>query len=179
MFVKPSPPSGAPVAISAMQVAFAAHADQKRKYTGDPYTSHLAEVAGIVAAATGSDEAVSIAWLHDTIEDTATSFEDLHGIFGLRIAASVVTLSDLETVGNRAARKAAARVRLAAAPPMVQTIKVADIISNTSSIVLHDPKFARVYLPECVALLNVLAKADSRLLKMAWNQISKTSLEAA
>lgn len=32
---------------------------------------------------------------------------------------------------------------------------------------------------ECVALLNVLAKADSRLLKMAWNQISKTSLEAA
>lgn len=53
----------------------------------------------------------------------------------------------------------------------VQTIKVADLISNTSSIVRHDPKFAVVYLDEARQLLDVLTRADPRLLAMAREQI--------
>ncbi|KCB25989.1 hypothetical protein L544_3266 [Bordetella hinzii OH87 BAL007II] len=48
---------------------------------------------------------------------------------------------------------------------------MADLISNTSSIVQHDPKFAEVYLEEKRLLLDVLTKADHRLLKIARSQI--------
>jgi hypothetical protein len=59
------------------------------------------------------------------------------------------------------------RARLGAAPYWVQTIKCADIISNTSSIVMHDPAFARVYLEEKRLLLERLTEADPRLLALA------------
>ena len=45
------------------------------------------------------------------------------------------------------------------------------MISNTSSIVRHDPKFAAVYLDEVRQLLDVLTRADTRLLAMAREQI--------
>lgn len=86
--------------------------------------------------------------------------------FGASVSCGVAWLSDMEE-GNRAERKAASRDRLARAPAWVQTIKCADLISNTSSIVKHDPKFAVTYLAEKRALLEVLDKADRRLWLMA------------
>lgn len=166
------------IAFKAMEFARKVHADQKRKYTGNPYTDHLAEVAGIVATVTYWDQIdpevlVATAWLHDCIEDQGVTVHQLHGVLqGCSMSAvdhvvrGVVLLSDLET-GNRAERKAASRARLAAAPGWVQTIKCADLISNTSSIVMHDPKFAVTYLAEKRALLEVLTKADTRLHAMA------------
>jgi hypothetical protein len=83
-------------------------------------------------------------------------------------------LSDLEQ-GNRAERKAASRLRLAAAPGWVQSIKVADLISNTSSIVQNDPKFAATYLEEKRLMLDVLDHADDRLIVIAREQIARAS----
>lgn len=166
------------LAFKAMKFAREVHKDQKRKYTGNPYTDHLAEVAGIVAAVTYWDQIdpevlVATAWLHDCIEDQGVTVHQLHGVLqGCRLSGidhvvrGVVLLSDLE-VGNRAERKAASRARLALAPGWVQTIKCADLISNTSSIVQHDPKFAVTYLAEKRALLEVMTKADPRLHEMA------------
>jgi hypothetical protein len=91
--------------------------------------------------------------------------------FGVRVAVGVALLSDFET-GNRAERKALIRLRLAKAPDWVQNIKCADLISKTSSIVEHDPKFAAVYLAEKRALLEVMTNADNRLLSLAWSQCS-------
>jgi (p)ppGpp synthase/HD superfamily hydrolase len=164
------------LAYKAMMFARAAHANQKRKYTGNPYADHLAEVAGIVATVTSGQTFVSaetmiaVAWLHDTVEDTETSGGDILEHFGSMVWQGVMLLSDLETEGNRAARKAAARERLAAAPDWVQTIKCADLISNTSSIVQHDPKFAVVYLEEKRLLLDVLTRADRDLHALASKQ---------
>jgi guanosine-3',5'-bis(diphosphate) 3'-pyrophosphohydrolase len=163
------------LAFRAMEFARAAHATQLRKYTGNPYADHLAEVAGIVAAVAVNnqevwlDQMISVAWLHDCIEDQNVSAETLRMLFGELVAAGVLLLSDLET-GSRAERKAASRERLAAAPAWVQTIKCADLISNTSSIVMHDPKFAVTYLEEKRMLLDVLTKADQRLVAIARRQ---------
>jgi len=161
-------------AYNAMMFARECHKDHVRKYTGEPYWVHLAEVAGIVAAV-GDDYHVdhvkiAVAWLHDCVEDVGITIETLYTIFGHDIAAGVTLLSDMET-GNRAERKAASRVRLAAAPAWVQTIKVADLISNTASIVRYDPKFAVVYLEEKRLLLDVLTKADQRLVAIARAQV--------
>jgi hypothetical protein len=63
------------------------------------------------------------------------------------------------------------RQHSAAAPAAAQTIKVADLISNTRSIVAHDPGFAKVYLEEKRMLLEVLTKADPTLLNKAKEQV--------
>lgn len=156
----------------AMVFAREVHKDQVRKYTGNPYADHLAEVAGIVATVQNQQimvppqTMIAAAWLHDCMEDCDVPIEAIAQQFDLPVALGVQLLSDLET-GNRAERKAASRIRLAAAPGWVQTIKCADLISNTSSIVKHDPKFAVTYLEEKRLLLDVMTKADPRLMAMA------------
>lgn len=163
------------IAYEAMLFAREVHKDQRRKYTGNPYADHLAEVAGIVAAVgdvsgcVTTTEMVATAWLHDCMEDQGVEHHELIR-FGEYVCYGVEMLSDLET-GNRATRKAASRERLALSPAWVQTIKVADLISNTASIVQHDPSFAKVYLDEKRALLHVLLKADQRLMAIARTQL--------
>lgn len=163
------------LAYEAMMFARHAHRTQQRKYTGNPYSDHLAEVAGIVATIAGdiqddpfidSERMIAVAWLHDCIEDQGVTAYDLAQQFGLVVSAGVSALSDMEQ-GNRAERKAAARIRLAVAPGWVQSIKCADLISNTSSIVMHDPKFAVTYLEEKRLLLDVMVRADPRLRALA------------
>jgi guanosine-3',5'-bis(diphosphate) 3'-pyrophosphohydrolase len=154
------------ISYEAMIFARQVHKDQKRKYTGNPYSDHLAEVAGIVSTVLNDEKAIAVAWLHDCVEDQGVSLDFIDEVFGFDVAVGVSGLSDMEQ-GNRAERKAASRARLAACSGWIQTIKCADLISNTSSIVMHDPKFAVVYLEEKRLLLEVLTKADPRLLSMA------------
>lgn len=160
------------LAFRAMQMAHELHREQRRKYTNTPYTDHLAEVVAIAMSCgwhqsqIHPDTLMAVAWLHDAIEDQGATFEMLRDAFGQEVAHGVVLLSDTES-GNRAARKAAARVRLSNAPGWVQTIKCADLISNTASIVERDPSFAVVYLREKRMMLEVLDKADPRLRQRA------------
>lgn len=157
------------LAFKAMEFARKVHAEQRRKYTNNPYFDHLAEVAGITMTV-GFDtfdyiqSVMAVAWLHDCVEDQGVTFTELSERFGRAVSDGVLWLSDLEE-GNRATRKQLSRERLSRAPGWIQTIKCADLISNTSSIVQYDPKFAVTYLEEKRLLLEVLTKADRRL----WN----------
>lgn len=160
--------SGMDVVSKAQVYAMAAHAavGQKRKYTGEPYIVHPAEVAGIVASVPGSTpEMVAAAWLHDVIEDTGCTFTDVHMAFGIDIATLVGWLTDVSRPedGNRAVRKAIDREHTAQAPAEAQTIKLADLISNSRSIMAHDPKFAATYLEEKRQLLAVMTRGDPGL----------------
>jgi (p)ppGpp synthase/HD superfamily hydrolase len=152
----------------ARAFAARAHEGQLRKWTGEPYASHVDEVAELVAAAGAPEQVVAAAYLHDTVEDTPTTLDDLRAAFGEDVADMVALLTDVPlSAGNRATRKALDRLRLASAPPWVQTIKLADLISNTSTIAQHNPKFARVYLAEKRALLALMTEGDLRLRLMA------------
>ena len=157
-------------ALAAMQFARSIHDAQRRKYTNNPYSDHLAEVAGIVSTVAhfhvDAQATLATAWLHDSVEDQDVSAQELLDRFGLEVMKGVLLLSDMEQ-GNRFQRKAASRIRLAGAPSWVQDIKVADLISNTSSIVMHDPKFAVVYLEEKRLLLDVLTLANPALVTIA------------
>ena len=57
------------IAYRAMVFARRVHAAQTRKYSGNPYADHLAEVAGIVASVLPDPAAIAVAWLHDCVED--------------------------------------------------------------------------------------------------------------
>ena len=163
------------LAFRAMQFAAEKHATQVRKYTGVPYVTHLAEVAGIVAAVDAWPEAIAVAWLHDVMEDQEVSRGELNREFGSTVAYGVEALSDMEQ-GTRAERKAMSRARLAAAGDWIQTIKCADLISNTSSIVMHDPEFAVIYLEEKRALLEVMTLAHPRLRAIAMSQAATKTI---
>ena len=159
----------------ARMFATAAHAavGQLRKYTFEPYIVHPAEVAEIVAEAGGTPEMIAAAWLHDTVEDTGVTSELIRAEFGDEVATLVGWLTDVSRPdhGNRAARKAVDRAHTAAAPAEAQTIKLADLICNTKSIVAHDPKFAVTYLAEKRELLEVMTKGNPSLRERAIRQI--------
>lgn len=156
-------------------LAFAAEAHgsvgQTRKYTGEPYINHPVEVMEIVRGVEHTDEMLAAALLHDTIEDTPTTREDVEREFGPKVAALVMELTDQCHEGNRATRKAAEAARLGTISPEAQTVKIADFISNSRSIVEHDPGFARVYLREKVRVLSVMTDGDPSLYAQALRQI--------
>ena len=141
-----------------LQFATEAHSGQVRKYTGLPYVTHVQEVASIVAEHGGTDEMIAAALLHDTVEDTPTTFEDIRSRFGDDVTHFVWFLTDISRPedGNRAVRKAMDRAHVARGPKEVQVIKLADMISNGKDILTNDPSFAKVYIPELRALLDSL-----------------------
>jgi (p)ppGpp synthase/HD superfamily hydrolase len=153
--------------------AFAAAAHgaikHKRKYTGDDYIVHPREVAAIVATVPHTDEMLAAALLHDTVEDTGVTIETIRAEFGPIVAMYVADLTDVSrpSDGSRVVRKAIDLAHTATACADAKTIKLADLLSNTASIVAHDPGFARVYLKEKAAMLEVMTDGDATLLARA------------
>jgi len=151
----------------ARNFAILAHTGQFRKYDGTPYVTHCERVAGMVSQVVGrSEDMICAAWLHDTVEDTDTTVDDIYNAFGSDVAWYVWYLTDIDKIDpaysvlNRAKRKSAQRKRLSKAPWQVQSIKCCDLIDNTSDITANDRNFAKVYLVEKTDLLTGLTKAD-------------------
>src|SRR6478736_7388500 len=73
------------------------HTAQRRKgETAEPYVNHLTEVAALLAEATGGEDVVLLVGglLHDTLEDTDSTFEDLVQRFGPEVAQLVAEVTD-------------------------------------------------------------------------------------
>jgi len=152
--------------INAIAFASRCHNGQVRKYTGEPYINHPGAVADIVRSVHHDDEMLAASWLHDTVEDCGVSIADISRRFGVYVAALVESLTDVSKPedGNRATRKRIDREHIGeSACAQAMTIKLADLIDNSSSILAHDPEFAKVYLEEKRLLLGVLKQGDATL----------------
>jgi guanosine-3',5'-bis(diphosphate) 3'-pyrophosphohydrolase len=125
----------------AAELAARRHNGMARKGRGnEPYINHLAEVANLLATATsGSDaELVAAGWLHDTIEDTETTREELARNFSERVASLVVECTDDMNLPKAERR----RLQIAHAPHKssgAKLIKIADKISNIGARIHPDP----------------------------------------
>ena len=114
------------------------HSGMARKGRGnEPYVNHLAEVANLLATATdGTDaELVAAGWLHDTIEDTGTTREELAQKFSKRVAALVVEVTDDMTLPKDRRRQQ----QIIDAPNKssgAKLIKIADKVSNMRARIL-------------------------------------------
>ncbi len=139
--------------------------DHQRKYSKQPYHVHLEAVAKLVSSVSDDPEMIAAAWLHDTVEDTPATLDDIEEHFGASVAELVENLSDVSkpSDGNRARRKTIDRLHSAQASERAKTVKLADLIDNCKDITKHDERFARVYLVEMGALLNVLTDGDPTL----------------
>lgn len=159
--------------------AMAAHSavGQTRKYTGEPYWVHTQEVAQLVSQVPGcTPEMVAAAHLHDVIEDTGIQPDLILAVFGDRVARLVENLTDVSQPGDgpRRVRKEKDRQHTAASAPEAKSIKLADLLSNSKSIVENDPGFAQVYLKEKALLLEVLQEGDPGLLAEAHKVLEKS-----
>jgi len=137
----------------ALAYATKAHEGQVRKYTGEPYIVHPIDVLCILREHAPKsqqiDEVYAAALLHDTVEDTPVTEEEIREEFGEVVGDYVAGMTKLEDpINNRATRKALEAQRLGRCVGMIQTIKCADLLSNMKSIIEHDRKFAKVFMAE-------------------------------
>lgn len=157
---------------------------QKRKYTGFPYWLHCENVADITSNYIDvQDEyyevAIASAWLHDVLEDTKVTRNMIRHLFGLDVSMTIYHLTDKSKPkdGNREKRKAIDRKHIEKGNRIAHTIKCADLIDNTRSIVAYNKDFAKVYLKEKELLLEVLTKADISIRQKAYELLRKAQEE--
>lgn len=126
--------------LRALHFAAVKHKNQRRKdVEASPYVNHLIEVAEVLARV-GVTEPVTLqgAVLHDTIEDTTTSADELEAAFGPEVRRVVEEVTDDKRL-PKAERK---RLQIEHAPHLserARQIKIADKISNARSIVEEPP----------------------------------------
>lgn len=145
----------------AEYIARRVHDGQFRKYTREPYFLHVYNVARRVAKIDNRPELIAAAFLHDSVEDTDLTIEEVGEMFGLEVAELVYDLTDHFTKENypnmnRAKRKSLEAVRLGTISNDAKLIKLCDLADNTSSIVEHDPGFAKIYLKEKADILEAM-----------------------
>jgi GTP diphosphokinase / guanosine-3',5'-bis(diphosphate) 3'-diphosphatase len=124
----------APVSIVLAASAFAAHKhrDQRRKGAdASPYINHPIAVANVLANEAGVTDAATLAaaLLHDTIEDTDTTVDELEGAFGREIAAIVLEVTDDKKLPKQV-RKRLQIEHAATLSRHAKLVKLADKICN-------------------------------------------------
>ena len=129
------------------------HVSQRRKgEAAEPYMNHLTEVAELVAQATGGEDidALVAAILHDTIEDTETTSEELRAAFGPHVAQLVMEVTDDKSLPSKE-RKALQVEHASHASWGAQIIKIADKTANLRSLAASPPDWPKERRAEYIA----------------------------
>src|SRR5574337_569964 len=151
-----------PILRDAYLFAAAAHVGHLRKYVNRSYIEHPVAVARLLGRFGADEGLLAAAMLHDTIEDTPVTLEDVRARFGDDVGDLVAAVTDASkpSDGNRETRKALDRQRLSGASDRAKSLKLGDLLHNTLSIVRYDSRFAEIYLAEKALLLPVLASVN-------------------
>lgn len=166
-----------------------AHGSQMRKYAPDKYIVHPVRVMKICRNHTDDLAILGAAILHDVLEDTLVTKNEIRQFLGKWMESAVadktiLLVEELTDVYvkkdfpqfNRKKRKELETERIEKTSADAQTIKYADILDNCSEIVLHDPHFARVFLHECRRLMQVMDKGNP-VLKAEVTQVLNEQLD--
>ncbi|MBC7982074.1 bifunctional (p)ppGpp synthetase/guanosine-3',5'-bis(diphosphate) 3'-pyrophosphohydrolase, partial [Candidatus Parcubacteria bacterium] len=132
------------IIMKAKHFALEAHKERKRMSIWGferPQSHHLQEVADLVWASGGTDIEVAAAWLHDVVEDSPTTVEDIKYIFGNEIAEIVDGLTDKSDIEKLpiSERKPIQAERVKTKSDSVKRIKICDQMSNMRGV-RNDPK---------------------------------------
>lgn len=144
----------------AIMFAVKAHAGTERRGKGFPYIVHPMEAVEIVATITPDQELLAAAALHDTVEDTDVTIEQIRAEFGDRIASLVGAETDIVIEGQSEQdswhdRKRAAINRLSKASKDAKIVAMGDKLSNMRAI-------ARDYAVQGDALWNLFHVNDPK-----------------
>ena len=117
------------------------HIGQRRKgERAEPYINHLTEVAALLAEATGGGDVTLLAGglLHDTLEDTDATYEDLTQRFGPEVAALVAEVTDDKSLAKEE-RKRLQIAKTSAKSRRAKLLKIADKTSNLRGLITSPP----------------------------------------
>ena len=157
----------------AKEFAIAQHGTQK--YGEHPYSYHLAQVSQVLAEfGYAGDEAIAAAgWLHDTLEDTPTTYEMLVSEFG-KETADIVWAVTSEPGQNRADRfrKTALKIQ---SNKKALIVKLADRIANTEASLQSNPKLYKMYLKEFSLFNELLYNPQDVELLSLWNRLENAN----
>lgn len=124
-----------PLVHSALEQARSDHEGQTRNGSGGmPYIEHPVRVAAILDEHDYGDGVLAAALLHDVVEDSDTTLDELREKFGGEVAGLVGAMTDDESIEDYRERKAEHRERLAAAPVESLAIYGADKLTNSSTL---------------------------------------------
>ena len=118
----------------AMEFAARAHVGQVRKGTDIPYIAHPAAIGVSLARAGCDDEVVAAGILHDTVEDTEVTLQELRARFGERVASIVEGCSEPDRWRTWEERKEHTLAYLPSAPIEVRMVSLVDKLYNAQSI---------------------------------------------
>jgi (p)ppGpp synthase/HD superfamily hydrolase len=166
----------------ALEFARRAHGEQVRKFTHEPYIEHPKRVAEEVRKIPHTEAMICAAYLHDVVEDTPVTLQEIEQHFGQEVAGLVHELTDKYMKENypslnRKERKKREVTRQATMSREAKTIKLADVIDNTRDIIKHDKDFAVRYIPEMITLVESLQGGNFQLLMQACYEVYRARLE--
>ena len=157
----------------AAGLARSAHSGQIRKFSGLPYVSHVARVAGRVSVHnSATEDMIAAAYCHDILEDTRITYPEMSFIIGKEASDIVLELTNPSKDSNllRSERKKIDRDHISEISKEAKTIKLFDRIDNVSELLrdyflLQDSEkeFAEKYAYESRLLLDVLSNIDTDL----------------
>jgi (p)ppGpp synthase/HD superfamily hydrolase len=119
----------------AIEWSAVAHADQMRKGTSVPYITHPFAVGMLLAREGYSEEVIAAGILHDTLEDTSTTEEQLRELFGERVTAIVIGCSEPNKADSWENRKKHTLQYLESAPDEIRYVACADKLHNIRSMI--------------------------------------------
>lgn len=137
----------------AVKLAVEAHSGTERRCKGFPYIIHPMEAVAIVATMTNDQEMLAAAFLHDVVEDTDVTLEQIRELFGDRVAELVRhETAPLDENLTWRERKTLQVEQLAAAPHDSKIVALGDKLSNMSGIALDyrqvgDEVWSRFHAP--------------------------------
>ncbi len=135
--------------LEAIFFAAQRHSTQRRKGPGgQPYVNHLIEAAALLATVGGITdvEVLMAAVLHDILEDTPTTREEVLSLFGARVLELVESLTDDKRL-SRDERRQQVLTHLPHASSETKVIKLADLCSNVMTLPSDwSPERAREFL---------------------------------
>ena len=124
-----------PLIRAAYEKAAAAHAGQVRNGSGGlPYIAHPVAVAGRLEELGYGEETIAAALLHDVVEDSGTTVEELDRQFGVGVAGLVAALSDDESIADYRERKDEHRRRVQEHDGDAFAIYASDKLTNSSTL---------------------------------------------
>jgi (p)ppGpp synthase/HD superfamily hydrolase len=124
-----------PLVRAALEKARTAHAGQVRNGSGGmPYVEHPIAVAALLEEQGYGEEVLAAALLHDVVEDSGTSLDEIRREFGEGVAGMVGALTDDEALDSYRERKAEHRERVAAADGEALAIYAADKLTNVRTL---------------------------------------------
>ncbi|MBE2320022.1 bifunctional (p)ppGpp synthetase/guanosine-3',5'-bis(diphosphate) 3'-pyrophosphohydrolase [Solirubrobacter sp. CPCC 204708] len=126
----------------AVEWALIMHADQRREVDQAPFVLHPLEVASLLNGRDFDDDVVTAGVLHDIVENTSVTLDDVHRRFGSRVARLVAAVTENPSIQAYAARKSALRDQVAAAGRDACAIYAADKVAKVRELrgkAIRDP----------------------------------------